>query len=324
MASELMLEFRGLMTVVFTKEHASVVCINVDSDRTMTGHPKHVPTFEASRFVIAAGSTPPSAAYPDFKAAWSLDRCTLQIYPLGEPPVDRKPPAMTLKHPKDLTKPPEDGAADQWQGTEWLANIREVMPTATLRPDWATAPVVQARIDLTGGEIQGMAPEVSMKNAVWSFGKLADQILTTRFVYRLKDNGHGFEVRVSDPSGNRFVYLQPNPGIAGGNVVAAVYHNPMIEPVEHAAGSNGHHHAGHGANGEHGEHEEAVPHRHGEQAAGNGTDRLPDMVHASAFYELLANAPAADRPIPKFVRFAGDREVGETIGCVPTSYFPGS
>jgi len=279
----------------------------------MTGHPMHVPTFQASRFLVGTGSAPPAAAYPDFKAAWSLDKCVLRVYPLAEPPTDYTRPTMTLKRPQSLVTPPNDnGQSELWHGTEWLANLRAAMPEAALRPDWATAPVVQARIDLTGGEIEGMEPpEGPMKNAIWSFGQAPEQILTSRFVYRLKGSNGGFEARLSDASGHRFIYLDSRKDFEGGNVVASIYHNPMIEPLEANGATNGDHSH---------DHTHGAPPSRRQGPVVNSGDRLPNMTHASAFYELLANPPSADRPIPMFQKFVGSTPTGETISCVPSVF----
>ena len=302
MASTLFLELNGLMVLVVGKDRTSVICIDAQVDRSGGGHPPHLPTFEAHRFNILPGSSTPSVAYPQLKAAWDLTGCSLQVYPVGSPPVAHVRPTLADPKPGDRKTTPQPEA---WAGTEWLARFGDVVPDLQLRPDWATAPVVQARIDLSGGELMGMEPaQPPMRSAIWAFGKAAEQIFTTRFIYKLQGDDAGFECRITGGSRNRVVYLKPSASVNGGNVVASVYHHPMIENPE-----------GTHAHGE-------VPHDHGETApaaAPVDQDRLPDIDHMRACYELFT-APPVERPIPRFVGFAASKQIGETASCIPAMF----
>jgi len=301
--STLILDFRGLMILVLGKERTSVICIDVRADRSGGHHPTHVPTLETDRFTIRPASSTPSVAYAPFKAAWSLDQCAMQVYPAGKPPVAHVRPEMVLTKPADKTSPPATLAG--WDGTEWVAQFGKVLPGLKLRPDWPTAPVVQARIDLSGGQLRSMQPEGQMENAVWSFGHAAQQIFTTRFEYRLEgDDNDGFEFRLTGKSEDRTIYIRPRPLLLG-NVLASIYHLPMIEEEE---GASAGHHGGH-----------AVAHAAPAAGTGGPAEKLPDIVHTSACYELFADPPA-ERPVPTFVKFAGDRPVGETAGCIPAAF----
>jgi hypothetical protein len=302
MASTLLLELNGLMVLVLGKDRTSVICIDAQADRSGGGHPPHLPTFESDRFNILPASSTPSVAYPPLKAAWDLNGCVMQVYPAGSPPAAHVRPLVATTNPDNRTTTPQ---AEVWAGTEWLAKLGEVVPGLQLRPDWATAPVVQARIDLSGGELMGMEPaQPPMRSAIWNFGKAAEQIFTTRFIYKLQGDDAGFEFRITGGSRSRVVYLKPSASVNADNVLAAVYHLPMIEgPVgTHSHGGLTH------------DHEGAAP-----VAVPGDQDRLADIDHVRACYELFATPPV-ERPIPRFVKFASGAEIGETASCIPAMF----
>ncbi len=303
MASRLVLEFQGLMVLVLGRDQTSVICIDTTADQSGHMPMRHVPTLETDRFAIVEASSTPVAVYRPFKAAYGLDRCVMQVYPAGRPPAAHVRPTLVRDTPKSVVVPPDENNLEGWDTTEWLAQFNRVRAGLTLRPDWPTAPAVQARIDLSGGTLKAMQPEGPMTSAVWSFGDATDQIFTTRFLYELPGDDAGFEFKITSGGTSRFVYLHPRAAIDD-QVIATVFHNPMIETEGVAV--HVHAMAARAA----GRALETVPAAHHSQP-------LANIVHVRACYELFSNPPAV-RPIPEFVGFVGNVTVGETAGCIPT------